>query len=79
MVYLPRNAVKRKWIQPKRKKGIGNLKSILTSDIEMQNLEFAQLVSRLALDQNFLYISLHFELSCIWGQDMLEVCDLLFF
>jgi hypothetical protein len=33
----------------KIKKGVGNLKTTLTSDMEMQSLEFAQLVSCLAL------------------------------
>jgi hypothetical protein len=33
----------------KDKKGVGDLKTALTSDTEMQSLEFAQLVSCLAL------------------------------
>ena len=46
------------WNQPKRKKfvtvnkdekGVGDLKTVLKSDMEIQSLEFAQLVSCLAL------------------------------
>jgi hypothetical protein len=33
----------------KEEKGVGDLKTVLTSDMEMQNLEFAQLVSCPAL------------------------------
>ena len=33
----------------KDEKGVGDLKTVLTSDIEMQSSEFAQLVSCLAL------------------------------
>ena len=33
----------------KDEKGVGDLKTALTSDMEMQSLEFAQLVSCLAL------------------------------
>ena len=56
--YLLRKAANREWKQPRRKKfvvvnkdekGVGNLKTTLTSDMEMQSLEFAQLVSCLAL------------------------------
>jgi hypothetical protein len=58
MGYLLRKAASREWKQPRRKKfvvvnkdekGVGNLKTTLTSDMEMQSLEFAQLVSCLAL------------------------------
>jgi len=58
MGYLLRNAAYREWNQPKRKKfvavntdekGAGDLKTALTSDMETQSLEFAQLVSCLAL------------------------------
>ena len=38
----------------KEVKGVGDLKSALTSDMEMQSLEFAQLVFGLALVQYFL-------------------------
>ena len=58
MRYLLRKAAKKEWKQPRRKKfvainkdekGVGDLKTTLTSDMEMQSLEFAQLVSCLAL------------------------------
>jgi hypothetical protein len=55
---LLRKAANREWKkQPRRKKfvavnkdekGVGDLKTALTSDMEMQTLEFAQLVSCLA-------------------------------
>ena len=54
---LLRKAANREWNQPRRKQfvavnkdeGVGDLKTALTSDMEMQSLEFAQLVSCLAL------------------------------
>ena len=58
MDYLLRKAANREWNQPRRKtfiavnkdeKGVGDLKISLTSAMEMQSLEFAQLVSCLAL------------------------------
>jgi hypothetical protein len=58
MVYLLRKAANREWNQPRRKmfvavnkdeKGVGDLKTALTSAMEMQSLEFAQLVPYLAL------------------------------
>jgi hypothetical protein len=58
MEYLPRKAANRKWNQPRRKKfvaanknekGIGDLKTALTSALEMQSFLFAQLVSCLNL------------------------------
>ena len=58
MEYLLRKATNREWNQPKSKtfvavnkdqKGVGDLKITLTSDMEMQGLEFAHLVSCLAL------------------------------
>jgi hypothetical protein len=56
--YLLRKAANREWNQPRKKKcfavkgekGVGNLKTALTSDLEMQSWEFAQLVSCLALE-----------------------------
>jgi len=54
MGYLPRKAVNREWNQPRRKKfvavnkdkkGVGDLKTALTSAMEMQSLKSAQLVS----------------------------------
>ena len=59
MGYMLRNAANREWNQPRRKnfvavnedeKGVGDLKTALTSAMEMQSLEFAQLVSCLALE-----------------------------
>jgi hypothetical protein len=58
MGYLLRKAAKREWNQPRRKKfvavnrdakGVGDLKSTLTSYMEMQSLDFVQLISCLAL------------------------------
>jgi hypothetical protein len=55
--YLLRKAANREWNQPRKKKfvtvnkdekGVGDLKTVI-SDMEMQSLEFAQLVSCLAL------------------------------
>ena len=52
MAYLLRKVVNREWYQPRRKKsvvvkkdekGAGELKTTLTSAMEMQSLEFAQL------------------------------------
>ena len=57
--YLLRKTDNREWNQPRRKKfvavnkdekGVGDVKTTLTSDMEMQNLEFVQLVSSLALE-----------------------------
>jgi hypothetical protein len=54
MAYLLRKAANREWNQSRRnmfvtvnkdEKGAGDLKTALTSDMEMQSLEFAQLVS----------------------------------
>ena len=49
-------------MQSTKMKGVGDLKSTLTSDIELQSLELAQLVFGLALVQYFLAIlpSLYF-------------------
>jgi hypothetical protein len=56
--YLLRKAANREWNRLRRKKpvavnkdekGVGDLKSALTSAMEMQSLEFAQLISCLAL------------------------------
>jgi hypothetical protein len=58
MGYLLRKADNREWNQPRRKKfvavnknkkGVGDLKIALALAIEMQSLEFDQLVSCLAL------------------------------
>ena len=58
MGYLLRKATNREWKQPRRKKfvavnkdekGVEGLKTALTSAMEVQSSEFAQLVSCLAL------------------------------
>ena len=58
MGFLLRKAANREWNQPRRKKsvsvnkdekGVRDLKTALTSDMEMQSLKFAQLVPCLAL------------------------------
>jgi hypothetical protein len=54
-------------------KGVGDLKNTLTSDMEIKNLEFAQLVFGLAFAQYFLTV-------IFWNGNvfpvMFEVCDL---
>ena len=53
---LPRRAANREWNKPRRKnfavnkdeKGVEDLKTALPSDMEMQSLDFVQLVSYLA-------------------------------
>ena len=56
-------------------KGVGDLKNTLTSDMEIKNLEFAQLVFGLAFAQYFLTV-------IFWNGNaypvMFEVWDLLF-
>ena len=87
MESLLRRAANREWNQPKTKKstkqkGVGGLKNISTSKMEVQSLEFAQLVFGLALVQYFLTMlpSLCFGVvTYILGHFMLEVCDLLFY
>jgi hypothetical protein len=64
-----------KLLQPTKMKGVVNLKSALTSNMEMQCLEFAQLVSYLALVQYFL--NMRFWTGNIYPL-MLEGCDLFF-
>jgi hypothetical protein len=63
---LLRNTAIREWNQPRRKKfvsvnkdekGVEDLESGLTSDMEMQSLEFAHLVSGLAFVQYFLTVT----------------------
>jgi hypothetical protein len=58
MGYLLRKAANREWNQPRRKKfvavskdkkGVGDLETAVTSEMEMESLEFAQLVSCLDL------------------------------
>ena len=69
-------------LQSTKLEGCGDLKSILTSDMEMQSLEFAQMVFSLALVQYFLTILpfLHLEqVIYIQCHYMLGVCDLFFF
>lgn len=57
---LPKRVANREWKQPKTKKyaavnskaeRVGDLKRVLTSELEMQSLEFAQSVFSLALVQ----------------------------
>ena len=63
-------------------KRVEDLKSVLTSDLETQSLEFAQMVFGLPLVQYFLSMlpSLHFGMVLyILCHYMLEVCDLLFY
>ena len=87
MGYLPRKAAIREWNQPKRKsvwqstklKGVGELKSFLTSDMEIQSLKCAQLVFSLALVLYFctLVLSLCFGMIMYsLYHFMLEVCGL---
>ena len=81
MEYLLRRAANREGNQAKRKwvGRVGVLKSVLTSDLEMQSLEFAQMVFGLALVQYFftMFSSLHFrKVMYILHHYMLEVYDL---
>ena len=62
-------------------KGVGDLKKISTSNMEMQILKFAQLFFGLALVQNFLTMVpfLHFRMRMyILWLSMFKVCDLSF-
>ena len=68
-------------LQSTKLKGIGDLKSVLTSDMELQSLEFAQLVFGLVLVQYFLTVfpSLHFGMVMyILCHHVLKGRDLLF-
>ena len=85
--YLPRTAAHREWKKTKKSilqstkiKGGGNPKSTLTSAMEIQSLEFAQLVFRLALVQHFLIMSLSLTFSMVMHIlcHILEHCDLPF-
>lgn len=83
MRYLLMKDVKKKWNYPKKKKfvairkikGFGDLKSGLTSNMEMHSLGLTQLDLSLALVQYFLIIT-------CWNTNVypvtLEVCDLFF-
>jgi hypothetical protein len=55
-------------LQSSEMKGFGDLRSVLTSDMEMQSLEFAQLVFSLAFIQYFLTVPLSstLEWSCVF-------------
>ena len=69
-------------MQSSKLKGVGDLKSALTLDVEMQNLEFAQLVFSLALVLSFLIVLPFLQSGMVMHilcQDMLKVCDLGFF
>ena len=62
-------------------KGVGDLKSTLTLDVEMKSLKFALLAFSLALIKHFLTMSyfLVFGMGMIiLCHYMLEVCDLIF-
>ena len=65
----------RSLLQSTKMKGVGDLKSTLISEVEMQCLEFAQLVCGLASVQYFLTMT-------FWNGNVypviLEVCDLYF-
>ena len=67
-------------LQSTKLKGVGDLKSILASDMEMQSLEFVHLVFSFALVQYFLTMLLLFDFEMvmyIWCHYMLEeVCDM---
>lgn len=68
-------------LQSTKLKGVGDLKSALTSDMEMLSLEFAQLVFSLALVQYFLTVLLFLCFITVMYtlcHYMLEVCDLAF-
>ena len=62
--------------------GVGDLKSPLTSDMEMQNMEFSLMVFSLTLAQ-YLFIMLLFVpfgmVICILHHCILEICGLLFY
>jgi hypothetical protein len=69
-------------LQTRRLKGVGDLKIILTLDMAMPSLEFAQLVFSLALVQCFLTMSPspHFGMAMdVLCHYMLEACDLVLF
>ena len=87
MEYIQRRTASREWNQPKRKKCVAVNKAErswrseehLTSDMEIQSLEFAQLVFfNLVLVQYFLSMlpSIYFEtVMYILCHYVLEVCD----
>lgn len=65
--------------QSTKLKGVGDLKSALMADLEMQSLEFAHLFFSLTLVQ-YLFTVLSFAIVLyVLCHYMLEVCDLLFF
>lgn len=90
MRHLPRAATDRRWNQPKTEKcDVVNKaernwrpKSPLTSDVVMENLEFALLAFSLALVQHFLTM-LHFlpfgTVTYILRHCMFKICGLLFY
>ena len=65
-------------LQPAKIKGVRDLKSVLTSNMEMQRSEFAELVFRPVFGSVFpsLYFQMVIYILCF---GMLEVCDLLFY
>ena len=76
MGHLPRKAAKRSGTSPRERstvqsiklKGAGHLERVLTSDMKIQCLEFAQLVFSLALVQHSIssLFSLPYILECCW-------------
>ncbi|EGW10137.1 hypothetical protein I79_024307 [Cricetulus griseus] len=65
-------------LQSMKLKGVGDLKSILTTDTEMQSLEFTQLIFGLSLIPYFLIMFPFGMVMYILCHCILEVCDLLF-
>ena len=88
---LPKRAANKEWNRPKRSVLLAvnkakchsrDVESALTSDIEVQNLEFSLQVFGLALVQHFLNVFPFLcsgPVMCILCHYMLEVCDLLFY
>ena len=68
-------------LQSTKLKGVGDLKTALTSDMEMQSMEFAQLDFSLDLVQCFLTMFVFLPFGMVMNSlchYMLEICDLLF-
>ncbi|KAL6044039.1 hypothetical protein STEG23_014727 [Scotinomys teguina] len=63
--------------QSTKLKGFGDLKIVLTSDMEMQSLEFAQLVLSIGLVQDFLTMlpSMHFEMVILYPSVVLDAVE----
>ena len=65
-------------LQSTNVEGVADLKSSVTSDMEVQCLEFAQLVFSLTLVQYFHTMLPSLGFGIVVCYDMLEVCGLLF-